>query len=272
MSKKFKERGIFVGFWIFLFVGLIIMMIGIILFARGLIVKNNCIKIKAEIVAIKTYTDDEDTTHNVFVSYEYNGLQYDYVQLNFYNSSMYKGKIITIYCDKDNPAKILGSSSSTWIPLLLVPFGGIFFAVGLVGVIIHNKKQKIQKQVKLNGQKIKCYVAEINPDKSYTVNGHYVNDIITCTPLGNSSQTKYYSNSFKRSNNIKLGDVLYVYFSPDNLDDYYVDLNSITGETYNIPSLEKGTNKSTYYTTCSYCGNKLLKNTNQCPHCGANIK
>ena len=81
------------------------------------------------------------TAHNVFVSYEYDGLQYEYVQLNFYNSSMHKGKIITIYCDKDNPAKIIGSPSSSWVSLILVPFGGVFFAVGLGGVIIHNKKQ-----------------------------------------------------------------------------------------------------------------------------------
>ena len=156
MSKKIKEHGIFVGFWVFFFIGLIIIMAGVILFARGLIAKNNGIKIKAEIVAIKTYTDDDgDINHNVFVSYEYDGLQYEYVQLNFYNSSMRKGKIITIYCDKDNPSKIIGSPSSNWIPLILIPFGGVFFAVGLGGVIIHNKKQKIQKQVKLNGQKIR---------------------------------------------------------------------------------------------------------------------
>jgi len=155
---------------------------------------------------------------------------------------------------------------------VLIPFGGIFFAVGLGGIIIHNKKQKIQKQVKLNGQKIKCYVAEINPDKTYKVNGNYVNDIVMCAPLENSSHAKYYSNSFKRSNNIKLGDVLYVYVDPNNLDDYYVDLNSITGETHNIPSLEKEIDKSTYYTTCRYCGNTLLENTDRCPYCGANTK
>ena len=95
MKKDNRGNGFLALFGgIFALVGVGLLVGGVIWFTSTKKFVSNAEVIPATITEIEMYRDsDGDMRHTVFVSYVYNGRNYD-VYLPEYNSGMYEGKVI----------------------------------------------------------------------------------------------------------------------------------------------------------------------------------
>jgi len=134
--------------------------IGIVFIAAGVLVYNQqnekskvCTEeVEAVITNIESerYYDSSDheydTRHIVYISYEYENNAYDEV-LNYYESSMYTGKEITIYVNPNNPREIhLGAVESVFAFII----SGMGLLVLLVGIFAgrFKKNDNVKKHKK----------------------------------------------------------------------------------------------------------------------------
>lgn len=212
-------------FGIFLAVGLILAGIGVGWLVNSINVSNKALTTTAVITEIDTYRDsDGDRHHNVYISYEVDGVTYDDVRLGEYSSSMYEGKEIEIKYLEDKPGK---PYASLWMgPIMLMIMGLIFGLVGGVGFFA-TLKNKIQgKKLIAEGRCLQATVESIDWNRNYRVNGQspYV---IICTYKDEFSNTVY---RFKSGNiwydpSIKLpvGSLVDVYVDPQDYSKHYVD-------------------------------------------------
>ncbi len=114
---------------------------------------SNAEVVSATITEIDSYRDSDGDSHsNVYVAYEYEGRSYE-VRLSEYSSSMYEGKVISVYADPDNPGKVRIKSMAYFGPIMLMGMGGIFATVGLTIVISGLKKQGKKKRLLAEGER-----------------------------------------------------------------------------------------------------------------------
>lgn len=114
---------------------------------------SNAEVVSATITEIDSYRDsDGDYQYRVFVAYEYGGRDYD-VALSEYSSSMYEGKVISVYVDPDNPGRVRGKSMAYFGPIMLMGMGGLFSAIGLPIMIVGLKKQSKKKRLLAEGER-----------------------------------------------------------------------------------------------------------------------
>ena len=226
MSKK--ENLVWI---IFCVVGIIFFIIGISIFFSA-IDKQDRVETIGIITQIERYKDiDGDTRHTVFVSYNVNGIEYE-SKLNGYSSSFYKGKEIEIYYDKNNPRKI-GSASLDLLFLIFPGIGLVFAIIGGAGIFNRIRKNKIQNQLKENGDIVYANYIETVLNRGYSVNGRHPYNIIC--EWNNTIDNKKYT--FKSDNiwtnpesiiqerNIKM---FPVYINREKIKDYLVDIEQIT--------------------------------------------
>lgn len=86
--------------------------------------KGRFVTLDAEIVAIEQVDDD----HDVYVSYRYDGVDYEDVLLSYYDSSMDAGDIISVTIDPEDPETVISDSPVTII------VGSVFLVLGLIGL------------------------------------------------------------------------------------------------------------------------------------------
>lgn len=129
MKKRNFNPAVLIGS-IFGGIGLVFLIVGLCSFISGSVNKNKGEEITAVVTAIERYRgSDGDTSHRVYVDYEYDGKEYTDMPLNYYSSSMRRGKKISITIDPDEPENIL----STGVNLML---GGIFGGIGLIFTVL----------------------------------------------------------------------------------------------------------------------------------------
>ena len=105
MRNKNSIFGIFFG--LFAVIGIIFFAVGIFIAVLGNKFKRNAVEVNAVISEIESYRDsDGEISHNVYVSYSYNGRDYKDIELNEYGSNMYEGKEILIMIDPDSPRSL----------------------------------------------------------------------------------------------------------------------------------------------------------------------
>ncbi len=87
-----------------------------------------------------TVTYEEEIKHIVYVSYEVDGVRYNHVKYNSYNSSMYEGQEVVVGYDMRDPGTVTGSVTSQKIGgYICIGVGGICIILGiglLIGSII----------------------------------------------------------------------------------------------------------------------------------------
>lgn len=234
--------------------------------------KNSLCTVDAQITRIYSNNDN----HSVYVSYEIDGVKYNNVRYNEYNSSMYEGKTIQIYYNPENPGQI-ASINGNLIACIMLAIMGIAFS--LVGSIIPMKKMKEtarRKKLKQTGNPVKCFVTEIKVDRSIKVNGRHVNRILYCSPLNDNTKV-YKSASFRFENNVSNGELLTVYVNPKMPEKYYVDLCSLDGRNINMLSQDEMPeinyegvgNSEVQVKYCRYCGGRVDNNEPRCPYCNS---
>lgn len=212
---------------IFIAVGLIFFIIGCSFFVIGAVNQNKGEEITAVVTAIERYREsDGDIGHHVFVDYEYDGVEYKEMPLNYYSSSMRQGKKISINIDPDEPSHILASGFN-------MIFGGIFGGSGLVFVIIGgivlikgNKRKALINRLLAEGYYIEAQLGCVEPT-NVRVNGRPTY-VIRCNYLNPADGRVY---SFK-SEQIAFdptpflsGDTLRVYVDRNDFTKNYVDVS-----------------------------------------------
>lgn len=226
-----KNRFVYVLFSIFAIAG-IGLLIGAI--CAGIYFSNfksQAVKITAEITDIRKYYDiDNELEHRAYVSYSYDGEEYENVPLNSYSSSMYEGEKIELLCDPEHPGRIMTSSLGIILPAVLGGMGIIFALVGIIPLIVMRRKKKKQKELLEKGTVIYATVDSIQMNTSYSVNGRHPY-VIYCSYKDIYKDVTY---QYKSENLwtdptgvLPPGSTVGVYVMPNDYSRYYVDAQRV---------------------------------------------
>lgn len=208
---------------IFGVLGLTFLVVSNILIRMNFISKENIVKTHATIINI---SDNQE----VYVSYLVNSEMYTN-KLSSYSSSYHIGKEITIYYDKNDPAKIIDNS----IIVLIGVFGGIgLIFIIVAGIIIAFKinRSKVIKWLKESGNIVNASYTSIELNTNYTINGRHPYNII-CEWYNSSDNKKYIFKSeniwFDPSRTITERNIktFPVYINPNKIKQYYMDVDMI---------------------------------------------
>lgn len=179
MGAKFSEWLIGIVFAIF---GAGIIIGGIFTTISTAKFKETAVQTTATVVSVSRHTDsDGDTTYKVYVTYSVDGEMYN----GSYSTSSYitEGSMKTVYYDKNNPASIKATISSS-DGIMTIACGIPFFAIGF-GMIFHKlNKASGKKKMLETGDKIYANLKEITMNYSYSVNNRHPY-IIICTGKDN---------------------------------------------------------------------------------------
>ncbi len=213
---------------IFITVGFFIMALAIFLNIQNSKFMKNAIDATAEITKITTSRDsDGDVSHLVQVIFHVDGKSYG-GNLGYYSSDMYEGKTINIYYDPQNPNNFK-SNSSNIASFIMIPFGGIFFAVGCF-ILYRGIKSSSLKKLKEYGRRIDAKIDDVSFNTSYSVNGRnpYV---IECSYFNEIEDKVYSFTSQNIWTNIqpiidaKNITTIPVYIDENNPSKYFVDIS-----------------------------------------------
>lgn len=99
-------------------------------------------KTDAVITRIEEYREggNGDYTHDVYVDYTVNGVEYKDIMLDTYSAGMDVGDTITVEYDVDNNARIR-SGATKFAPYIMLVAGSAFWVFGVIN-LINGKKVK----------------------------------------------------------------------------------------------------------------------------------
>lgn len=200
--------------------------------------------ISAEITDIVAQKVGTQYTHDVYVTYTYDGKTYENIRLNVYSSSMYIGQTIDIQCNREHPERIKGKLSigepGIWITGLGVAFVFAGLAAGIAFLKVGRKARNSagQKRARTPGAvewKQNGFRLTGKVERVVAESGNYGNRkklyAIICTYLESSSNTLYRFNSDflleDPSDAVYPGMPIDIYVNPANYSQYYVDIQMI---------------------------------------------
>lgn len=226
-----KNKIVYVIFGIFSMVGIGLLIGGIcsgIYFANF---KSEAVKITGEITEIReAYDSDDGIEYQAYVSYSYDGKDYENVPLNSYSSSMYEGKEIELLCDPEHPGRVMVGSLGIILPAVLGGMGIIFTLVGIIPLIVMMRKKKKQKEVLERGYVIQATVTDIQQNRNYSVNGRHPY-VIYCSykDMGQDVTYKFKSENLwtDPTGVLPPGSTVGVYVMPNDYSRYYVDAQRV---------------------------------------------
>ena len=225
------------GKFLYLFCG-IFTVIGAVLLAGAVMVYISDRKFMAEaeeirgvIDTIEIYRDsDHETHHRAYVNYTYNGQQYNKVRVNFYSSSMYEGKEITLYCDPQHPERVVVQGADVFAVVILSLMGVLFLCMGIIPIVNFIRVKAKKKKVRETGRALYATVDEISYSKNYMVNGRHPY-LIFCSYRDDYKDITYRFRSEYLWVNpepaVTVGSMIKVYVEVDNYKNYYVDAESM---------------------------------------------
>lgn len=223
-----KNKVLTMIFLIFAVIGIGLMSGAILFFINGMQFRQSAVNITGEIADIMYSCDkDGDIDHEVFVTYTFEGKEYERVRINEYSSSMYVGKSISLLCDPDNPWNVRTESSTFFVFIILMLMGVIFFVIGAVPAVISIMNKHKAKHLLENGRVLYATVERIDLNRSYSVNGRYP-FVVYCTWKDEYKDTLY---RFKSDNLwtdpgtvFSEGSEIEVYVDAKDFRKYYVDV------------------------------------------------
>lgn len=167
-----KKDTSYVAFSIFALVG-IGLLIGSTLYAKSFYsFKDKAVEITGKVARIEEYYDsDHDLNHRVYVSYQYDDVDYENVPINFYSSSMYEGKEITLYCDPEHPYNIKCESSGIFVIVSLIVMGLIAMVIGVFPLVVVGRKVLQKRKCLKKGKMLRGVVDSIEYNTSVASNG-----------------------------------------------------------------------------------------------------
>lgn len=220
----------FIGI-LFALIGTVFLIAGIIAFDQSQKFFSRSVQTDAVITQIKTerYRSNGKyrTRHNVWVEYTVDGEQYEQL-INYYNSNMCKGDIITIDFDPENPSKIMSRSGSNLVFMIIIPMGGLFLILGLIlvfrNVISGSKKKKLIE----NGERFSGVITNVMINNNLTINNRhpYKAECEVSDPYS-GEKIVYRSDNIMDDISYLIGREVNIYVDSSNKNNYYVDINEL---------------------------------------------
>ena len=213
--------------WLFVAVGAAIFLAGAALGIVFIVQSAEYDETTAVITRIEEYRDsDGERARDVFVRYTYGGVEYEDIELSWWESGMREGDEITVLCRRDDPSVTRSETLVVVLPLILLGFGALFGGLPLIPLVGHIRKTRGRRAAKKRGVPVQCVITDVSPDYSYRVNGRLVNNIAECRPVGGNTAVAYDSAPFSRRYPVLAGSAVTVYVLPDDPSVYWVDLGS----------------------------------------------
>lgn len=225
-----KKQNLFsIIFSIFAVLGIGLLITAALVYANEMQFRKTAEKVTGEIVDIFTgyrntrgYNDhDREITHEVYVTYTFEGETYERVLLHEYNSSMYIGGSITLLCDPNNPRRVKTESGSYLLVILFGGIGIIFSCIGIIPLILSAGKNRQKKYLLANGRILHATVERIDINSSISANGQHP-FVIYCTWEDENAGIQY---RFKSKN---LWTDPWGIFEPGSNIDVYVKVNDFS--------------------------------------------
>ena len=216
--------------------GIIYAVIGIIFLAVGIIVSvhnkeffKNSKQTDAVISKIdKDYYRASDgerrTQHNVWVKYEVNGIQYEQL-LDYYDSDMSEGDIVTVNYSPDDPSEIKTDAASKVLDHVIIPLGGAFVLLGLILMLKKLLSDQKRKRLIRLGECINGIITNVEINKFVTVNNRHPYRA-ECEVIDPYSGERLICRSDNITNDISflIGREVTVYIDRKNKKNYFVDI------------------------------------------------
>ena len=159
---------------VFGIMGVIFLIVGGVVFLRQKSFVEGAAEVEGKISRIESSIDfDGETDYKAYVSYEYDGEEYKGVRLSEYSSSMYEGKKIELYVEREKPENVRVKSMIYLFPVIIAGMGGIFLIVAIIMIIISFKLKGVRKKLKETGMKIYAQVEKAIVETAYTSKGRH---------------------------------------------------------------------------------------------------
>lgn len=228
--KKSKISAVSICGIVFLLIGIVFLSISLFSTISYNKFKESAGTCNAVITTIESHYDSnsESTNHDVYVRYEVNGVIYDN-ELNYYESSMDEGDIVTLYYNKDNPNDIM-IDGQTFFFLIFAIMGAIMTIVGTICLVIFIKGKRLRKKIIAMNCIIQAQISGIETNYSVTVNGRHPFLLMASaiSPYDGKVYT-FKSESFWSDLTLVLQQYnitqVPVYVNPSNYNEYYVDID-----------------------------------------------
>ena len=188
------------------------------------------VEVQAVITQIEPYTDEDgERQYDVYADYTFDGVEYEHVDINFWQTGMSVGDEITLEISASDPTGMgVPKVAKIIIPCALAFFGAVFALVGGVGLFKEVKRRKAALQAKQSGNIVPCVVSAVYPDTSVSVNGRFPNNLLECVPEDKNIVAVYVSEPFAAHYPVRLASGINVFVDGQDPCKYYVDLTSVT--------------------------------------------
>lgn len=119
--------------------------------------EENYVTIQATISNITSQEGTHNSSHDVYVTYTYQGETYENIPLNMYSSSMYIGKTIDILCNTEHPDTIKAENTLQFYQIVTIIFASVKILMAILIVIcaLHILKKASSKAKPLLKHKLK---------------------------------------------------------------------------------------------------------------------
>jgi len=237
MYMKFKNDVVAIVFTIFLCVGVLFTIVGLIVGYAMNSYKAKFVPCEAQISEIQIIRK-HDKTHDVYIDYEYDGQLYEDRFIGYYTSSMYKGKIIEILVDPDNPSIVMVNEGGWLFTVIFSGIGGVFLLIGGIGLFVKGRKRAKVKRLLREGKRIYGVIESIDMNPYMEINRRHPSFAVVIVKDDYTLEEKRYkSESFWEdiASTIKVGDSAVVYVDQANENNYFVDVtgaNSVMGSAF----------------------------------------
>lgn len=227
MKKVLTNNLVLILGVIFTIVGAIVIAVGVVSNISSKEFMENAVSANAIIEEIEVDEHGDETDHYVFVTYEYDGNEYNRVQLNYYSSDMYEGQEIEIYFNPDDPRDVRTSEGELFFAIFPIAFGCLFIAIGLPMIIYKIHKKNKKTRLIESGQRIIAEIESIDMDYNITINGrHPYRVFCNYNNPYDGYIYKFKSDilSFNPNDFYNIGNPVDVYVEQGNFKNYYVDV------------------------------------------------
>lgn len=228
---KIKEsRGGYPILWVFVAVGIAILVAGIAIGAAYFVSFISYAPVVAEVTGVVEGADGKTA---VIADYTFDGKEYSGVVIDGADEDAQTGDKIPALCKKSDPSVARAELFFAPLPLpfMLMGFGALFGGIALVPLVGHMRKNKRVSFARQRGTPVECVVTDVYSDTSFCVNGKAVNNLAACRPSDGrlsdgTSGVRYISAPFSRKYDVAVGSKVTVYVLPEDPSVYWVDLNS----------------------------------------------
>lgn len=225
----FKLLGLIFGI-----IGLIFMAASAAVFIRTSAFVNAAAEVKGKVSRIDSSIDfDGSTDYTAYVTYTYEGQEYKNIRLKEYTGSLYEGKTIELYLDKEDLENPRIKSMVYLLAIIFAGIGAIFLIIGAVMLIVGVRIKGRSRKLKETGVRIYAQVQRGFVDTAYTSKGRHPYRL-ECVYYDERSGQPVICTSdiIWESPDMYIGKYVSVYVDSEDRSRYVVDLQNIEADLF----------------------------------------